>query len=448
LIAIITDLWVNIAVGLRLMLGRPLRYLQWRPRTTTWLLAALASFFVIALSDYSVTGPNARFNHYALISLAALLGYWLLVSVLFSASESAFEKLPALLSAAGVVFFWYLLFVALITMYLHSASSAYPGSLRSWLTFYGVSVGLAVLRTVYETVRWRSVALLLVSVVGIHVLSALWYFSPPRFYVPLDQNYARFLAVDEESVYFRQADLLAQKLSGLAQNRPQEAELYFVGFAGNGDEPVFASEVSYVRRVIQREYLADASYAVQLASSFDSLASEPLANVYNLERVLHAVAGKMDVSDDVLMLFLTSHGSKNGSIDVSLTPLNLRALDAESLRDVLDSAGIQWRIIVVSACYSGSFIEALKNDNTIIVTAASAERTSFGCSSDRDLTYFGEALFRDALASEPDFLMAVESARKIVTAREIEEKLEPSEPQLIVGAGMLRKLQSMGLTAP
>ena len=89
-----------------------------------------------------------------------------------------------------------------------------------------------------------------------------------------------------------------------------------------------------------------------------------------------------------------------------------------------------------------------KNDNTIIVTAASAEKTSFGCSSDRDLTYFGEALFQDALAAEPDFLRAVESARRIVTAREREEALEPSEPQLIVGAGMLRKLQSMGLTAP
>ena len=33
----------------------------------------------------------------------------------------------------------------------------------------------------------------------------------------------------------------------------------------------------------------------------------------------------------------------------------------------------------------------------MLITAAAADKTSFGCSDDRDLTYFGEAFYRDAL---------------------------------------------------
>ena len=57
-------------------------------------------------------------------------------------------------------------------------------------------------------------------------------------------------------------------------------------------------------------------------------------------------------------------------LEVSLPPLELAPLTAPALRSLLDDAGIKWRIIVVSACYSGGFVDALQDDNTLIVTAA------------------------------------------------------------------------------
>ena len=74
-------------------------------------------------------------------------------------------------------------------------------------------------------------------------------------------------------------------------------------------------------------------------------------------------------------------------------------------------------MVVVSACYSGRFVEPLRDENTIVITAAAPDRTSFGCEAGRDFTYFGEAFFRDALARTASFTEAFEIARQLVTSR-------------------------------
>ena len=109
---------------------------------------------------------------------------------------------------------------------------------------------------------------------------------------------------------------------------------------------------------------------------------------------------------------------------------------------MLQDAGVKWRVIVVSACYSGGFIEPLRDDNTIVITASSAERSSFGCEAGRDFTYFGEAYFRDALARTKSFTRAFELARSIISEREAKEKLEPSLPQMWVGRAIAERLKN------
>ena len=66
---------------------------------------------------------------------------------------------------------------------------------------------------------------------------------------------------------------------------------------------------------------------------------------------------------------------------------------------ILDESHIRWRVIIVSACYSGIFIPVLKNDSTLIMTAADSRHSSFGCDDTRDLTYFGEALLQRCAAA-------------------------------------------------
>ena len=110
---------------------------------------------------------------------------------------------------------------------------------------------------------------------------------------------------------------------------------------------------------------------------------------------------------------------------------------------MLDDARIKWRIIVVSACYSGGFIEPLKDDFTLIITASAADRTSFGCGSESEATYFGDALFQHALRFEDSFVKAFEQAKQRIEQRERAEKREPSNPQIFIGDDMAAKLPKL-----
>jgi hypothetical protein len=99
--------------------------------------------------------------------------------------------------------------------------------------------------------------------------------------------------------------------------------------------------------------------------------------------------------------------------------------------------------LLISACYSGNFVEVLKDDFTLVMTASATDRQSFGCSNTRDFTYFGEAVFKDALNRERTFIPAFQSAITAINRREASEKLEPSSPQLSIGAKIAAKLAAI-----
>ena len=57
---------------------------------------------------------------------------------------------------------------------------------------------------------------------------------------------------------------------------------------------------------------------------------------------------------------------------------------------------------------------ALRGDRTWVITAARADRTSFGCADDNEFTYFGRALFKDAMAEATTLSGAFAQATKLV----------------------------------
>jgi hypothetical protein len=150
----------------------------------------------------------------------------------------------------------------------------------------------------------------------------------------------------------------------------------------------------------------------------------------------------------VLFLFLTSHGSEDHRLAMEFWPLQLADIDPGMLKQMLDASGIRWRVIVISACYSGGFIEPLKDSRTLIMTAADPEHSSFGCGADSDLTYFGKAYFDEALRETRSLTAAFELARKSIAAREGAQGYEPSNPQMFLGEEMAAKLRQMGLHGP
>jgi hypothetical protein len=184
--------------------------------------------------------------------------------------------------------------------------------------------------------------------------------------------------------------------------------------------------------------------SVSLINNPQTVLDVPLATVSNLRETLNEIGATIDRDDDVVLVFLESHGARDYRLAADFPPLKLDELSPQLLRAMLDEAGIKWRIVIVSACYSGGYIEPLKDDHTLIMTASAANRTSFGCGTDSDATFFAEALFRQALHFEDSFVKAFEQARTSIAAREKAENMSPpSDPQLFVGAAMAAKLPQL-----
>jgi ABC-type branched-subunit amino acid transport system substrate-binding protein len=116
---------------------------------------------------------------------------------------------------------------------------------------------------------------------------------------------------------------------------------------------------------------------------------------------------------------------------------------APTLRKLLDDSAIKHRVIVISACYSGGFIDGLKDDNNLVITAAAADKNSFGCDNESDFTYFGKAYFDEALRKTWSFTEAFEIAKPMIAAREKEQDYTPSEPQMALGRNIAPVLEAL-----
>jgi hypothetical protein len=247
---------------------------------------------------------------------------------------------------------------------------------------------------------------------------------------------------DAETVLFQQSKRIDQALAAIRSDVSPGPKAFFLGFAGVGEQKVFAQEIGLASRVLSERYGME-SRALSLINDQRDLERAPLASVAGLKYALRGLADRMNLGNDVLFLVISSHGASAPAIAVSNSDLPLNDMTDEDLAEALSDSGIKWRVIIISACYAGGFIDALKNPRTIVITAAAADRTSFGCSNDSDLTYFGEAFFRDALPEARSLRDAFERAKAAIALRERREHVDASKPQAYFGAELEAKLAAI-----
>jgi hypothetical protein len=248
-------------------------------------------------------------------------------------------------------------------------------------------------------------------------------------------------ADDAEAILFSQAGRIDHALAGVRRATSPRPAGFFLGFAGVGEQKVFTQEIGLASRVLGERYgMTDRS--VSLINDQRDLEHAPLATVSGLTYALRGLALRMNPDRDVLFLAISSHGAEDATIAVSNSQLPLMDLTDEDLADALRESGIKWRVIIISACYAGAFIDSLRNPQTIVITAAAADRTSFGCSNDSDLTYFGEAFYRDALPAARSLREAFNTAKAAIAARERAEHETASNPQAFFGKELEARLAS------
>lgn len=241
-----------------------------------------------------------------------------------------------------------------------------------------------------------------------------------------------------EQDFYAQPILLDKALAQVEQQRSNHVDWYFLGVAGHGEQDVFRSEIEQTKTYFDENF-GTAGRSLALVNNAHTLQRLPIASKTSIERAVQTMGKKMDSQQDVLFLSLTSHGNQD-ILEVSNPPLELDDVDSGWLSQTLDKSGIKWRVIVISACYSGSFIEQLKTPYTLIITASAADKASFGCSNEAQWTYFGQAFFAQSLPKFKHVLPAFDDTKKTVAKRERLMGFEPSQPQLFIGDKMQQAL--------
>lgn len=249
--------------------------------------------------------------------------------------------------------------------------------------------------------------------------------------------------IDVEAAFTRQPQLIDAALDRLAPSRAGRRELYFVGLAPYAEQDVFKREIYAVRQIVD-ERLETAGRSLLMLNHRDTVETEPMATMANLDRTLWRLAQIMDTGKDILVLFITTHGSE-GAMSVTFRDFELNQITPQRLAAMLERSGIKNRVVILSACHSGSFLPAFTHPDTLVMAAARTDRASFGCENERDWTYFGDAFFNHALRETRSFTAAFERARMILS--DWEAKLQagspPSLPQIAIGEAIAGKLDDV-----
>jgi hypothetical protein len=415
----------------------------------------------------------------AYLFLLALSLAWLLLWVAIDWWEALPD--PQFLLAGVPLFPWYALAILMMAALLRARSTPKPSFAAALMLSLGL-VPLPLLLAVFAA-PFLGVVGLCIAAVGVLIYSFFYLARGLRAFTGESQRRAAFggiaflLAfmwltdaldvipdvwaapevaeaedggdshVDAETVLFEQPERIDRALASIRPNASPGPKAFFLGFAGVGEQKVFAQEIGLASRVLSERYGME-NRALSLINDQRDLERAPLASVAGLKYALRGLASRMNADNDVLFLVISSHGAKDPAIAVSNSDLPLNDMTDEDLADALSDSGIKWRVIIISACYAGGFIEALKDPRSIVITAAAADRTSFGCSNDRDLTYFGEAFFRDALPEARSLRDAFDRAKSAIALRERRERVDASKPQAYFGAEMEAKLAAMQDHAP
>jgi hypothetical protein len=244
----------------------------------------------------------------------------------------------------------------------------------------------------------------------------------------------------------RQARLMADALNALAPQRPGQLDVYLISVSLWG-EPVFEREATQAAAILQDHFnIERRSIVLSAGAGGQTARAYPAATPNNIAAAIGEIGTRIDANEDLVVVFITSHGSQDGAAVLEEGTRVRGVLRPTHLRNMLNQAGIRNRVVIVSACYSGAFIAPIADENTMVVTAAAPDRTSFGCQPSRDWTFFGDAYFSHALRGGASLVSGFDQAKTLVETWEREQNLTPpSNPQRYVGgriAAMVRRAEA------
>jgi hypothetical protein len=409
----IADLGRNLKAGVRLALFMPVTRLAFRIDLAQLLLVFAFSTVIDIATDWIHIGSDVRFSWFGAGGELFTIGVLLLVA----ATQALMFRQRALALAVPVL--------ALASYPISQVVHVAPYAFAAYETWAGPTAAAAfeiVMAAWSVAVLVRAVAVALVgryrawlALAGGAMLAVPIAFS--SLLLPTATWWqARGGSVDSrypnpasEPVLAAQQTLLDDALSDLDDETPGRTDVYFVGFLGDGHDDAYRQDMLAARRAMGDRFDMH-DRAIALVTSPATQLDTPMATVSHLRETLKEVAAAINPDEDVVMLYLAGPSGSDGSLDVSLPPLELLPLSPATLRTLLDEAGIRWRIIIVSSCHSAAFVGALKNEMTLVL-AAGEDGPQGGCALRNGSTRLGATLFRDAFPRSESLQHAFEAAK-------------------------------------
>jgi hypothetical protein len=312
-----------------------------------------------------------------------------------------------------------------------------------YLALWAWAIGAVLRLSARFGMRRPRLAALGAGMVALFALAA-WQFPDRPWQADLSQaEPPPRLELSQETFEAQQA-LWQKTVDGLAAERPGIADVYAVVFSPYAREDVFLRESAMVARVLEERFDAQGR-VIQLVNHPSTAQTLSWATLSNLERAIEAIASRMDRENDLLVVYLTSHGASDFKLAAANEPLSVEPISPGELRQALDKAGIRNRVLAVSACFAGGWLGPLGGESTLVMTAADAEHTSYGCGKLSELTFFGRAVFDEALRKTHSFERAFGAAVPVIRQREVDARKPDgfSNPQISVGEKIRPVLQSI-----
>lgn len=439
----LSGLQKNLRTGLRLLIFRQVSNNDFHVSNDQVLLLTLVYTLVAFISSYVLSLPKPDFSTFGLMSVATQVFAIALASYLIIKNTKYSANLQRLIVVFLSVWSWfYLIWVVVgagsnFSMWeLHGKQRTLYLLYNFWMLMVFVVAAARVTEISLKNVAKCVAAYLFLLLIPLHNLSLgqFWY----QQYDYEDAN--KYAGINQENVYYSQFDFIDSVKSHTLRERPGISDIYFVGFGSYGSQDVFMKEVQYAKNLFDEKF-DTRGRSVALINNLKTFNSSPLASKNNLNRVINHIGEIVNVNEDILFLYLTSHGSKKHKLSVEFASLALNDIDPVDLNQILSDSGIKYRVLLISACYSGGFVEPLKNENTLVMTASAPDRQSFGCGNKSEFTYFGKAIFQEQLENNYDMIDAFKKSIVSIREREIREGHKPSNPQLFIGSKIESKLR-------
>jgi Peptidase C13 family len=424
------------------------------------LISIIAVAALRVVLQFVAAGPGAAFNPYGLNAVVAWLALEAALAALFvppAARATALSTMFALLFVAELAAYAGKIVITLLPAAVASdaAQNASSIAIFALVSVWWIGSLAAVLRSC-TPLRWLPifgrvvalwVALLAVTVVMPHAPVFVGHDFDMRSANLWESLRARTAAsaanagdMQGEAARFEQSQrsFLRTEVAALVPPKQGVTNVYAIGIAGWAGQDVFLKELDGGLAVLG-DILPIIGHTLRLVNQRETLESLPLANQRNFVAAVRAVGEIMNKDEDVLLLLMTSHGEPSG-FGLRLPNEAIAELTPTEVAATLNNEGIKNRIVIVSACFAGVFVPPLANGDTIVLTAADAKNTSFGCSPERDWTYFGDALFKQSMRPGRDFQHAFDNARALIHGWELMDHAAPSNPQGHFGPALVAKL--------